>query len=145
MPTGVKSSFRSKARPSLSFTVAMVKASMRAHRFNVLRSKRRRSTYGRHGRGGSTNEFRLRPYLLPTHQRCCLYRVTNKGGVTATYLQDGKRVRTNDTIQEFESEGDAEFTLKRMIRPAKGTTITEEQVGRDVAGLSELPLTDMFL
>lgn len=73
------------------------------------------------------------------------YRVTDDGGVTTTYLQDGKRLRSNDAIQEFESEEEASFALKRMIRSGKNRTIEEEPMSRDEAGLSGLPLTDMFI
>ncbi|MFK8003116.1 MAG: hypothetical protein AB8H86_26335 [Polyangiales bacterium] len=73
------------------------------------------------------------------------YRVTKTGGVTTTYLQDGRRLRSNDAIQEFESEEEASFALERMIRPAENKTIDKENVSRDEAGLSGLPLTDMFI
>lgn len=73
-----------------------------------------------------------------------LFRVTGSNGVTATYLRDGKRVRSNDVIQEFESEDDAQFALERMTRAGKGFTVTEERVKRDEAGLAGLPLTDLL-
>lgn len=73
-----------------------------------------------------------------------LYRVTGSSGTTATYLRDGRRVRSNDVIQEFESEDDAQFALERMTRPGKGDTVSEEQVSREEAGLSGLPLTDLL-
>lgn len=80
-----------------------------------------------------------------------LYRVTATAGRgtwqrgdETTYLLDGKRLRTNDAIQEFESEDDARSALERMIRPSDGYTLQEEQVSREIGGLSGKELTDML-
>ena len=66
-----------------------------------------------------------------------------RGGET-TYVLDGRRLGTNDAVQEFESEDDARSALRRIIRPSKDYVVTEEWVSREEAGLSRRALTDML-
>lgn len=71
-------------------------------------------------------------------------RGTWQRGALTTYLLDGKRLRTNDAIQEFASEDDARSALERMVRPSEDYSVTKELVRRSDEGLQDQALTDML-